>query len=94
MATIPKVVGLLSCGVVLCLGLSNAAQARIAASTADHMNAGQSDRGDKMRDPMKGARSKGGWLIKGEVLRIEGNNYVVKGGTVRKCVCISTKPPK
>ncbi len=84
MATIPKVVGLLSCGVVLCLGLSNAAQARIAASTADHMNAGQSDRGDKMRDPMKGARSKGGWLIKGEVLRIEGNNYVVKGGNGKK----------
>jgi hypothetical protein len=44
------------------------------------MNAGQSDRGDKMRDPMKGARSKGGWTIRGEVLRIEGHNYVVKGG--------------
>jgi len=32
-----------------------------------------------MRDPMKGARSKGGWTIRGEVLRIEGHNYVVKG---------------
>jgi len=80
MATIPKVVGVLSCGVLLCLGLSNAAQARIAASTEDQMSAGQSDRGDKMRDPMKGARSKGGWTIRGEVLRIEGHNYVVKGG--------------
>jgi len=80
MATIPKVVGLLSCGVLLCLGLSNAAQARIAASVTDQMNAGQSDRGDKMRDPMKGARSKGGWMIRGKLLRIEGNNYVVKGG--------------
>jgi hypothetical protein len=80
MATIPKVVGLMSCGVLLCLGLSNTAQARIAASVTDQMNAGQSDRGDKMRDPMKGARSKGGWTIRGEVLRIEGHNYVVKGG--------------
>jgi hypothetical protein len=80
MTTVPKVVGLLSCGVVLCLGLSNAAQARTTASVADPMNAGQSDRGDKMRDPMKGARSKGGWTIRGELVRIEGNNYVVKGG--------------
>jgi hypothetical protein len=80
MATIPKVVGLMSCGVLLCLGLSNAAQARIAVSVTDQMNAGHSDRGDKMRDPMKGARSKGGWMIRGELLRIERNNYVVKGG--------------
>jgi hypothetical protein len=80
MATIPKVVGLMSCGVLLCLGLSNVAQARIAASVTDQMNTGQSDRGDQMRDPMKGARSKGGWTIRGEVLRIEGHNYVVKGG--------------
>ncbi len=41
MATFPKVVGLLSCGVLLCLGLSNAAQARIAASDTDQMNAAQ-----------------------------------------------------
>jgi len=41
MATFPKVVGLLSCGVLLCLGLSNAAQARIAASDTDKMNAPQ-----------------------------------------------------
>jgi len=81
MATIPKAVGLMSCGVVLCLGLSNAAQARIAASVTDQMNAGQSDRGDnKMRDPMKGALSKGGWMIRGEVLRIQGHNLFVKGG--------------
>jgi hypothetical protein len=80
MATIPKVVGLLSCGVLLCLGLSNAAQARIATSVTDQMNTGQSDRGDKMRDPMKGARSKGGWMITGKLVRIEGHNYVVKGG--------------
>src|SRR4029077_6589578 len=80
MATIPKVVGLLSCGVLLCLGLSSTAQARTAASVTDHMNVGQSDRGDKMRDPMKGAWSKGGWTIRGEVLRIQGHNLFVKGG--------------
>ena len=43
MVSIPKVVGLMSCGFLLCLGLSNAAQAGNAASAADEMKAGQSD---------------------------------------------------
>jgi hypothetical protein len=38
MVSIPKVVGILSCSYLLCLGLSNAA------SAADEMNAGQTDR--------------------------------------------------
>ena len=38
MVSIPKVIGLMSCGFVLCLGLSNAA------SAADDMKAGQPDR--------------------------------------------------
>jgi hypothetical protein len=33
---------------------------------------------------MKGALSKGGWMIRGELLRIEGHNYVVKGGNGKK----------
>ena len=38
MVSIPKVVGILSCGFVLCLGLSNAA------SAADEMKSGQDAR--------------------------------------------------
>ena len=87
MVSIPKVVGVLSCGFLLCLGLSHAAQAGDAASTTDEMKADQSDRrqggqeaGEKqMSDEMKGGQSKDGKMIKGEVLRVEGDNYFVKG---------------
>ena len=43
MVSIPKVVGVLSCSFLLCLGLSHAAQADNVASAADEMNADQSD---------------------------------------------------
>ena len=87
MVSIPKVVGVLSCGVVLCLGLSHAAQAGNAASAQDDMKADRSDRrqggqeaGEKqMSDEMTGGQSTGGKMIKGEVLRVEGENYFVKG---------------
>ena len=36
MISTPKVIGLISCGFLLCLGLSNAAQADNAAPEADH----------------------------------------------------------
>ena len=94
MVSIPKVVGVLSCGFLLCLGLSHAAQAGNAASAANEMKpdqsqmkADQSDRrqggqeaGEKrMSDEMKGVPSKGGKTITGEMLRVEGDNYFVKG---------------
>ena len=87
MVSIPKVVGVLSCGFLLCLGLSNAAQAGNAASTTDEMKADQSDRRQggqeageqQMNDDMTGGQSKDGKMIKGEVLRVEGDNYFVKG---------------
>ena len=65
MVSIPKVVGVLSCGVLLCLGLSNAA------SSADELNTGSSVKmiSDSIGD------SKPGQTIKGEVLRVEGDNY-------------------
>jgi hypothetical protein len=77
----------MSCGVLLCLGLSNAAQADNAASVQDELKADQSDRrqggqviGEKQSsDEMKGAQSKSGKTIKSEVLRIEGDTYFVKG---------------
>jgi len=43
MISIPKVISVMSCGVLLCLGLSNAAQADNAASVQDEMKADQSD---------------------------------------------------
>jgi len=87
MVSIPKVVGVLSCGFLLCIGLSNVAQADNAASAQDEMKADQSDRrqggqeaGEKqMNDDMTGGQSKDGKMIKGEVLRVEGDNYFVKG---------------
>ena len=56
MVSIPKVVSILSCGFVLCLGLSHASPA----SAADDMNTGQTDRkgsqstGKDEQDKMKG----------------------------------------
>ena len=87
MVSISKVVGVLSCGFLLCLGLSHAAQAGTAAPTTDEMKADQSDRrqggqdaGEKqVSDEMKGVESKDNTMITGEVLRVEGENYFVKG---------------
>lgn len=87
MVSFPKFVGVLSCGALLCLGLSNAAQAENAASTADEtIKAAQSDRSQggqevrekQVKDPMKDRMSKGGRTIRGEVLRVEGGNYFIK----------------
>ena len=86
MVSIPKIVAVMACGFLLCLGLSHAAQAGNAAPTTDEMKADQSDRrqggqeaGEKqMSDEMKGGQSKDGKMLKGEVLRVEGDNYFVK----------------
>jgi hypothetical protein len=93
MVSIPKVVGVLSCGFLLCLGLSHAAQADNAASAADEkkadqseMKADQTDRrqggqeaGEKQMNDMEGGQPNGGKMITGEVLRVEGTNCFVKG---------------
>lgn len=74
MVSIPKVIGLMSCGFLLCLGLSNGA------SAADGMKAGQPDRQGGQAG-LKGEQDKlkAGHMITGEVLRVEGENYFVKG---------------
>ena len=87
MVPIPKIVGVMSCGFLLCLGLSHAAQAGNATPTTDELKADQSDRRQggqeagetQMSDEMKGGQSKDGRILKGEVLRVEGDNYFVKG---------------
>jgi hypothetical protein len=73
MVSIPKVIGLMSCGFLLCLGLSNVA------SAADDMKPGQPDRQGGQAG-LKGEQDKlkGGHMISGEVLRVEGENYFIK----------------
>ena len=86
MVSISKVAGVMSCGFLLCLGLSHAAQAGNAAPTTDEMKADQSDRrqggqeaGEKqVSDEMKGGQSKDGKMITGELLRVESDIYFVK----------------
>jgi len=86
MVSIPKAIGVVSCGFLLCLGLSNAAQADYAASAANKLKADQSDRrqggqeaGEKQMNGAEGDHAIGDKTIKGEVLGVEGDNIVVKG---------------
>jgi len=74
MVSIPKVIGLMSCGFLLCLGLSSTA------SATDSMKPGQPDRQGGQAG-LKGEQDKlkGGHMVTGEVMRIEGENYFVKG---------------
>jgi hypothetical protein len=89
MVSIPKVVGVLSCSFLLCLGLSNFAQAEHAPGPSDVMKTDsvtdqqgfQSD-DDKQKnvDNEKGShRADGAKTIKGELSRVEDGNYFVKG---------------
>jgi len=86
MVSIPKIIGVLSCSFLLCLGLSNATQADNAAPTTDEMKADQSDRrqggqeaGEQQMNDVQGGQSKDGHMITGEVLRVESDIYFVKG---------------
>lgn len=75
MISIPKVVGVLTCGFLLCLGLSNTAQSGPPASPADPAvrKGGQAGvRGEH-------AKPKGGHRIEGDVLRVEDKHYFIKG---------------
>ena len=86
MVSIPKVVGLMSCGVLLYLGLSNAAQAEHAPSPSDVMKTDrvddrqgfQADDDKQKNEKMEGSSAQGSKTIKGELFRVEGGNYFVK----------------
>lgn len=69
MVPIPKVAGVLSCGFLLCLGLSNAAQA----APVDDLRENKADQ------KRMAVRETSGHSIQGYVLRVEGNTYLVKG---------------
>jgi hypothetical protein len=104
MVSIPKVVGVMSCSVLLYLGPSNAAQAHTEALVADNLKADQSDRrqggqeaGEKQINNMEDGQPKGGKTITGEVLRVEGNNCFVKrqdGKEVRLHIDVATLKAK
>ncbi len=86
MESIPKAVGVLSCSFLLCLGLSTFA------SSADKLNTGQS--GGKIFTVDDKERFVAGKDIKGEILKIDGENYVVReasGAEVRMHVDASTE---
>jgi len=86
MISIPKFIGVLSCGFLLCFGLSNAAQAGYAPSPSDVMKTDavddrqgfQADDNKQMNDEMGGGRAEGTRTVKGELFRVEGGNYFVK----------------
>jgi len=88
MVAIPKVVGVISCGFLLCLGLSNSAQAEHAPAPSDVMKTdSQSDRqgfqsdDDKQKnvnDEKGSTRAAGAKTIKGELSRVKNGNYFVK----------------
>lgn len=81
-----KLVGVLSCGILLCLGLSKAVQAEHSPSASDVMKTdSQSDRqgfqsdDDKQTNGKMGdSRVKGAKTIQGELVRVEDGNYFVK----------------
>jgi uncharacterized membrane protein YcgQ (UPF0703/DUF1980 family) len=88
MVSIPKLIGVMSCGFLLCLGLSNAVQAEHAPAPSDVMKTdAQSDRqgfqsdDDKQKnvdDEMGSTSAKGAKTIKGELFRVQDGNYFVK----------------
>ncbi len=105
MVSIPKLAGVLLCGLLLCLGLSNAAQAEHSPSPSDTMKTdSQSDSGlgfqsdddrqKNMNDKKGNIRTKGAKTIQGELVRIDDGNYFVKvkdGKEVRLHTDKSTK---
>jgi hypothetical protein len=89
MGTITKVVGVMSCGFLLCLGLSTVA------SSADKLNTGQSE--GKIFTVEDKDRFVPGKEVRGEIVKIDGENYVVReasGSEVRMHVDSSTEKIK
>lgn len=71
MVSIPKVVTVMSCGFLLCLGLSNITQAKDKALT-------EQQKLEDRTDTRPQAAADKVITIEGEVLRVEGENYFVK----------------
>ncbi len=86
MGSIPKVFGVLSCGFLLCLGLSNSVQAEHAPSPSDVMKTDktsdrqgfQADDNKQKTEGMSDGSAEGAKTIVGELFRVEDGNYFVK----------------
>ena len=86
MRSIQKTIGVISCTVLLGLGLSPLVRADTPTETADDLKAEQSDRRQggqeageqQMSGEKKDAQSQRSKTVKGEVLRIEGDNWFLK----------------
>ncbi len=87
MVAISKFVGVISCGFLLCLGLSNVVQAEPAPSdvmktysVTDQRGFQSDDDKQKNVNDEKGSnRADGANTIKGALFRVEDGNYFVKG---------------
>jgi hypothetical protein len=86
MVSIPKIVGVMSCGLLLGFGLSNTAQAEHKPAPSDVMKTDaqddrqgfQSDDDRQMNEKQGSSHAEGAKTIKGELFRIEDGNYFVK----------------
>ena len=88
MVSISKFVGVLSCGFLLCLGLSNAAQAEHTPAPSDVMKTdsvtdrqgfqSDDDKQKNVDDKMGSTRAEDAKTITGELFRVEDGNYFVK----------------
>lgn len=86
--SIPKLVGVLSCGLLRCLGLSNATQAEHSPSASDVMKTdsqsdrqgfqSDDDRQKKVGDQKGSTRAEDAKTITGELVRVKDRNYFVK----------------
>ena len=98
MASISKVIGLTSCSLMLCLGLSNIGQAETTPPAAEDMQADQTDRreagGEQQLTGKPDTDYAQGKMISGQVLRVEGDTWLVKednGKEVRLHIDQNTK---
>jgi hypothetical protein len=73
MVSLPKVIGIVFCGLLLSVGLSTVAQTEI----FDRRQGGQGT-GETQLHQMEDGQSAAGKTIQGEVLRVEGNDCVIK----------------
>ncbi len=86
MISIRKVVGILSCSFLLCLGLSNTARSEHQPSPSDVMKTDsvsdrqgfQSDDDKQKNVDNKKKDGAGEKMIKGELIRVENANYTIK----------------
>jgi hypothetical protein len=86
MVSIPKIVGVMSCSFMLCLGLSNVVQAEHSPSPSDNMKSDatsdrqefQSDDDRQRNVELKSSRAEGERTISGELFLVESGHYFVK----------------